>query len=166
MNITLKTIAVLVLAMFFCLTWILQVWAYAINDLIEEAKNWDQTDVEIQGEVIGDVFRQKEFSWVNINDGSNVIGVWTPYHFLKGITPGDYRKTGTFVRVKGRFHRACRIHQGETDIHAVSMEIVQEAKPRRHKVQRVRVWWLILLGIVAIVISLDRRGRVFPHRGV
>ena len=89
------------------------------TDLIERAKELDGQEVVYAGEVIGEVMSRGGHSWVNLNDGSNAIGIWMGNNFLNLISfAGSYRAKGDWLEVKGKFNRACRQHGGDLDIHA------------------------------------------------
>lgn len=98
-----------------------------INTLVENTKAYDQQVVTIQGEAIGEVLERGEYSWVNISDGTNAIGIWmktTDADTIKYF--GDYKNIGDTVKVTGVFSRDCTEHGGDVDIHCASYEIVKE----------------------------------------
>ena len=95
-----------------------------INNLIENAKALDNKEVTVQGEAIGEMMNRGEYSWVNINDNTNAIGIWMKTSDAKQITNfGDYKHKGDTVRITGIFHRACEEHGGEADIHCEAIGI-------------------------------------------
>jgi len=95
-----------------------------INSLIENAKALDNKEVTVQGEAIGEMMNRGEYSWVNINDGTNAIGIWMKTADAKQVTNfGDYKHKGDTVRITGIFRRACAEHGGEADIHSETFEI-------------------------------------------
>jgi hypothetical protein len=99
-----------------------------INKLIEKAKELDGREVTAQGEVIGERMDRGDYSWININDGTNAIGVWlSKSEAIKILNYGNYRYKGDTVKITGIFNRACREHGGEADLHNNnSIEIVKE----------------------------------------
>jgi len=72
------------------------------SELIKEAKQYDGKNVVYRGEVVGDIMIRGEFAWLNINDGSNAIGIWINKGQVK-----DIFYTGSYQN-KGRFGRDCR----------------------------------------------------------
>ena len=52
------------------------------TELIEKAKELDGKEIVYEGEVIGEVMTRGEYSWVNLNDGLNAVGVWMGNDFL------------------------------------------------------------------------------------
>ena len=98
------------------------------QQLINEAAVWDGKTVSIAGEVVGDILRAGKFEWLNVNDGTNALGVWTDTKDVEGmeIVPGNYSIIGTSLEVEGIFNRTCSLHSGETDIHLVNVKVVGE----------------------------------------
>jgi len=97
-----------------------------INDLVNNAKAYDTQTVTVQGEAIGEALERGDHAWVNMNDGSNAIGVWMSAADAKTIkTYGDYKHVGDTLKVTGVFSRSCPEHGGDVDIHCASIEIVK-----------------------------------------
>ncbi|WP_055669960.1 hypothetical protein [Desnuesiella massiliensis] len=121
---------VLVLVFIFCYSSISYAEEYiSINDLIEGAKQYDNEEVKIKGEAVGEIMKRGKYSWVNINDGSNVIGVWLSNDIASKISVlGDYKHKGDIIEVKGNFSRDCSEHGGDVDIHASSISIMEKGK--------------------------------------
>jgi len=98
-----------------------------INALIENAKELDGKEVTVQGEAIGERMDRGDYSWVNINDGTNAIGLWIEKSEAEKITCyGTYKFKGDMVHVTGIFYRACSEHGGEADLHGGSVVIAEE----------------------------------------
>jgi hypothetical protein len=96
------------------------------TDLIEKAFALDGETVVYTGEAIGETLQRGDHAWVNLSDGANAIGVWVDTEMLSMIsTVGRYGQVGDTLQVTGVFHRACREHGGELDIHAVQMTVVK-----------------------------------------
>ena len=97
-----------------------------INELIENAKELDELEVTVQGEAIGESMDRGNYSWININDGTNAIGIWLKKSDAdKVFHYGNYKNIGDTVKITGIFHRACVEHGGEADLHSNSLEIVK-----------------------------------------
>lgn len=121
---------ILVLVFIFCYSGISYAEEYiSINDLIEGAKQYDNEEIKIKGEAVGEIMKRGKYSWVNINDGSNVIGVWLNNDLASKISVlGDYKHKGDMIEVKGAFSRDCSEHGGDIDIHASSITIIEKGK--------------------------------------
>lgn len=123
-----------------------------INDLVEKAKAMDKKEVVIRGEAIGEIMKRGKFSWVNINDGSNVIGVWGDNETISKISKlGDYKNKGDIVEVKGEFHRDCSEHGGDVDIHLGSMEIIERGKINYPEIDSFRAVMAAMLFVTTII---------------
>lgn len=126
-----------------------------INQLIEQATGLDGKGVTVQGEAIGEVLKRGDYSWVNINDGTNAIGVWMITADAQKISSfGNYKNKGDTVRIDGIFHRACAEHGGEADIHSNTMTIVEKGYPTVAQIPFDKIIAAILLGFAAMVLVL------------
>lgn len=97
-----------------------------ISNLIDSAEDFDGCSVVVEGEAIGEILERGQYSWVNISDGTNAIGIWIKTSDAKTIAYfGDYKHIGDTVRIIGVFSKECREHGGEADIHCISIEIVR-----------------------------------------
>lgn len=128
-----------------------------INDLIEHAKTMDGREVIVQGEAIGERMDRGDYSWVNINDGTNAVGLWLKKSEAEKVaTFGNYKNKGDTIQVTGVFYRACNEHGGETDFHAESISIVKNGDLVKRKVPYSKVIAAITLCIIAIILLLVR----------
>lgn len=95
------------------------------NDLIDHAKDYDETNVVYEGEVVGDILYRGDHAWLAVYDGSNTIGCYVSAEDAKQISiVGGYGKRGDTVRIEGVFHRACAEHGGDLDIHAETVTVL------------------------------------------
>ncbi len=125
------------------------------TDLVEQSASWDGKIVSFKGEVLEDVLARSDGTWMNLSDGNNsAMGVFVPKAVaMPAISwTEDYRTIGDTVLVTGVFHRACVEHQGETDIHALSVVVVRQGSTKDNPVQRDRVVWLIVLALALAVV--------------
>ncbi len=133
---------------------LLPVWASAlditpINSLIENAKELDGKEVTVQGEAIGEPLARGEYCWVNINDGTNAIGVWMTAEDAKSITHyGSYKIKGDTLQVTGTFRRACAEHGGESDIHCKALSITQTGNVTHYPL----AWGKLLVAIILLLL--------------
>jgi hypothetical protein len=121
------------------------------NELIDKAKDYDQKEVIFTGEVIGDVMKRGQYGWINVSDDSNAIGVWITFEDTKKIKyTGQYKYKGDMVKIDGIFNRACPEHGGDLDIHARSIEIINEG----FEIKRGINLLYVLIGSILLVIAV------------
>ena len=117
-----------------------------LNSLIENAKQLDGQEVTVQGEAIGERMDRGDYSWVNINDGTNAMGIWLSKSDADEILNyGNYQNKGDIVKITGTFNRACVEHGGEADLHNSSIIIVQEGYAVNEQISIVKIMITIIL---------------------
>ncbi len=133
------------------------VFALTSTELIENSKEYDRKEVNYRGEVIGEIMVRGDFAWINVNDGVNAIGIWTPANLVKEIKfTGNYQYRGDRVEVSGMLNRACSEHGGDLDIHAQKIEIFKEGYEIYHPLNRSRLnLALVFFGLSFILIGLN-----------
>lgn len=137
-----------------------------IADLIENMRKYDGKVVTIQGQAIGEGMVRGAYAWITIDDdpfsnksveeGGALVGmsnismsVWAPSSDIEPIRfYGGYKNQGDAVRVTGVFHRACREHGGDTDIHATRFEVVRQGHGIIHSIQYPKLIAVILLSAI------------------
>lgn len=125
-----------------------------INDLIENENELDGQVVTIQGEVIGEKMNRGDYSWININDGSNVIGLWLSNSETDKIHYyGDYKNSGDVIEVTGIFYKACKEHGGEPDLHVTGIHIVKDGYKVIEQLSGNKIISSIVLSIITMVIA-------------
>lgn len=135
-----KILVVVLLVLVLLFTSAFAAEAVKLNDLIEHSKELSDTTVTVTGEVIGEVLERGEYSWVNINDGSNAMGIWLKAEDSKIIQYfGDYKNAGDIVRVMGVFHGSCTEHGGDVDIHSTSFTVVEKGHPTPETITPVKI---------------------------
>lgn len=127
-----------------------------INDLIEQSFSLDNSEVTVQGEVIGEALERGEYAWININDTTNAIGIWVKKSDIDQIQfYGDYKHKGDIVKITGIFHRACSEHGGDVDIHCTDIEIVETGYSIKEQISANKiVITASLIFIAAIIVSI------------
>lgn len=124
-----------------------------INDLIDRSVSLDNTEVTVQGEIIGEVLERGEYSWININDGANAIGIWLETSDTNQIKHfGDYKHKGDTVIITGIFYKACPDHGGDVDIHCNDIKLVENGYAVKTQIPVFKIITAILLLAVAFVI--------------
>ena len=120
--------------------------AININDIIEDEWTYDGKTVTVEGEAIGESMARGEYSWVNINDGSNAIGIWLKTEDAKKISSfGDYKHIGDTIRITGVFSRNCKEHGGDVDIHSASFTIVSNGTVVKEEIPSNKIIAAVLL---------------------
>ncbi|MGA1796213.1 MAG: hypothetical protein ACMUIL_10175 [bacterium] len=124
-----------------------------VTRLVNDKKLYDGREITIQGEVVGDVMERSAGVWLNVDDGTESIGVWVP----RGIMPtmkyvGGYTTQGDIIKVEGTFYRACGTHGGETDIHASGITRVHPGYPVAHSLSSQKIRWALVLLFCAVAL--------------
>ena len=100
-------------------------------DLVEKGKKLDKKEISVSGEAVGDKMKRGSYSWININDGTNSMGVWMDNKEADRVKNlGNYQHKGDKIQITGSFNRACAVHGGDMDIHAQSLRVIEKG----HKV--------------------------------
>lgn len=121
---------------------------FKLNDLIEKAKELDGQEVTVTGEALGDVMIRGDDGWINIGDGTNVIGIRAPAALLRQIGhAGRYQWKGDTIRVTGTFFRMDPQSGGDLDIHARTLEIIEPGAPVSHSVRPSRAVWAAIMSL-------------------
>ncbi|HWT74932.1 MAG TPA: hypothetical protein VN258_09480 [Mobilitalea sp.] len=127
----------------------------SINDLIENSKELDGQVITIQGEAIGESMNRGEYSWININDGTNAIGVWVKSDTADQIQYyGNYHEVGDTIEVTGTFYRACAAHGGEADFHADTFNIIKNGHLVSEHIDRHKIVLAIISSVFAFLLIL------------
>ena len=56
-----------------------------LNRVVRDLMGYDKHEIEIEGEVIGDIMPRRDGFWLNIDDYTDSIGVWVPKHLMPRI---------------------------------------------------------------------------------
>ncbi|MEW6553529.1 MAG: hypothetical protein AB1384_04485 [Actinomycetota bacterium] len=147
------------------------------EELINDMPAYDGKEVTITGEAIGDVMLRDGYGWVTVNDDiyatrsieeggelsgySNIgIAVWASRGDLEQIEVlGGYKNKGDRVSVTGVFNRACPEHGGDTDIHATSLQVLEQGYPFSHPF----AWWKLVL-VLALAAAALVLGSIWRKR--
>jgi len=136
------------------------------TELVEDSYKWDGKTVSFKGEVLQDLMVRKDGTWMNLSDGNNTaMGVFVPKDVAMPVISHveDYRTVGDVVLITGVFHRVCVQHEGETDIHAVSVTVLTPGSTKANPIHLDRVvWFAVLAGLLGLVMWLYYRK---PARG-
>lgn len=125
-----------------------------INELVENPNPYDQMTITIQAEVIGEVLERGEYSWINVNDQTNAIGIWLPTEWTRQIsTFGSYSNRGDIISITGTFYHANVEHDSEMMIEANSIKIIEKGYEITHDVSPYKFMFSIILLTIAILFS-------------
>lgn len=120
-----------------------------INELVNHAKEMDGKIITIEGEAIGEPMNRGSYTWVNVNDGTNAIGIWVEKSEAKKIHYyGNYKYKGDTLKITGVFSRACATHGGEADIHSKTINVVKKGY---HTVANVTIEKSMIASILSII---------------
>lgn len=124
-------------------------------ELINNAKQHDGETVNYEGEIIGDIMTRGNYTWLNVSDGQNAIGIYISAPMTKDITcAGSYKCKGDRVEIAGIFHRSCQDHGGDMDIHASMLRKTAPGKKTMENTEygKIKVAVALLVTLIALVI--------------
>lgn len=125
----------------------------SLNDLIEKYKQYNNKSVVVTGEVIGEQMKRGEYSWININDGTNAMGIWVKNDLAENIKIfGSYKNKGDIIQVKGVFHINCIEHGGDIDIHVDNLSIVESGYNISHPIKSTKKIVASVLTIISMIL--------------
>ena len=125
--------------------------------LVSVNRALDGSEVRFTGEVVGDIVNAENgYKWINVmGSANNVIGVRVTDEQAQLVQHiGNYHNSGTVLRVTGEYHVACPEHQGELDVHASSIDLVDAGGPVEHLLNSGRVLVAIMLVTLALLVLL------------
>lgn len=126
-----------------------------VKVLFENPSMYDEKEVTIKGEVIGDIMREGEDFWINIKDENMFIGVIINLSQKEKIRyTGRYKIKGDIVKISGIYHLHCPVHSGERDIHTEQLEIIDRGYEVPEVIQSNRIIVSIIFGVITILILL------------
>lgn len=127
--------------------------SFSSRDLIENAKLLDGKVLTYRGEAITAIMERGDYSWVNVFDGSNAIGVWCKSGLLKDVKYiGDYKHKGDILEVEGVFNRADPGHNGELDIHAIKVTVVERGYRVEESVDKRKINLSVIIFLLTLLL--------------
>ena len=126
----------------------------------------DQT-VQVTGEVVGDRLNAEfdpGYCWIVLQsneDNYAEIPVFMTLEFSEPIdTYGSYGRKGTTLQIRGIFHLACPEHEGLTDLHADTVNVVEKGSITKQRFS-LRAFapgmGLVLLGLLMLLVFRHMR---------
>jgi len=138
---------------------IMHVFAFAdaeiieINTLINDSVVYDGQTVTLTGETLLSGLKQGDMRWININDGTNAIGLFMDLQaYGKVKWYGSYGVTGDQVLVAGLFNRACSVHGGDMDVHVNTLTVTDIGHKKSVVVEPTKMYLALLLLLTTLVI--------------
>jgi hypothetical protein len=131
------------------------------SEVIQNADILDGYKITLRGEVVSESIERDGFCWINVYDTQNFIsiGVLTNVAMIEDIQYwGDHKTTGDTIDVVGTVYRADPKADGELDMHAESISIVQSypSGPRDIVIPLWKIIVAIILFIGMIIILVER----------
>lgn len=137
------------------------------SELVEHPKKYNGRKVAFRGEVIGEVMVRGDYAWLNVNDdlyshsdGKKLQGynsgqsIWSKASEVRDIThTGSYTASGDIVQVEGTFNRACPLHGGDMDIHAIDVSVVEKGHLRSHPLSWPKLVGALLLFALSLALT-------------
>ena len=121
-----------------------------ISNLIENAAELDQQEVTVSGEAVGEAMNRGSHSWININDGTNAIGIWMSSSEAQKVKYfGKYKYKGDLLKVSGIFNKTCKEHGGESDIHATTLEVIKTGHCEEEQISSTKIAVAALSAVLA-----------------
>lgn len=122
-----------------------------VNDLVSDGTGYDGKTVSFNAEAIGEPMNRGSYSWINVSDGTNAIGLWlTTEDATKIKTYGNYQQQGDLIEITGTFHNACSEHGGEADLHVDTINVLQSGYYTEHPVSPGEVAAALIIGGLAL----------------
>lgn len=106
-----------------------------IKVLVGANRSLDNATVVFTGEVVGDIMNGGDgHKWVNLlgDDGSAIGVLVTDDMAERVLNTGDNSTTGSTLQVRGKCHIDCGEHQGELDVHALDIRVLDAGGPITH----------------------------------
>ncbi|WML37899.1 hypothetical protein [Clostridium sp. OS1-26] len=134
-----------------------------INDLIEKSKEFNGKVVTIKAESIGEPLIRGNFSWINVNDGTNAIGIYMKNEDVQKIYKyGNYKEKGDIIEVTGIYKRNCEQHGGDVDIHADSVKILERGYIKEQPINKERrdIAFILMISTISLVSIFYRKLKI------
>ena len=126
-----------------------------IKSLVENPAQYDKKKVTVRGEVIGDIMRRGEYTWLNILEDGASLGVWVLSALAEKIKfSGSYAVSGDRVIVQGTFFAKCPVHAADLDLHADSFIVEFSGRNHDYPLNAKKLELIFALGVAIVFFSL------------
>lgn len=106
-----------------------------IESLAEQGAFFNDREVQVLGEVIGDCIAASDpgYSWItltvtDVEDKTSISVLISDEQAAQIDRYGKYGVTGTTLQVNGIFHQACNVHDGLPDIHVSGSSVISRGE--------------------------------------
>ena len=126
--------------------------ASTLEAVLAFSEKFNEKEVWVEGEVIGESLKNAQGVWMNITSGPKQIGIFSSDKgIIEKITYwGSYRYTGDQVRRKVIFYKECPVHQTR-DVHLETLEIVKEVYRNKHPISAQKQQLAKILSIICLM---------------
>lgn len=134
----------------------------ALNNLVEKSMEMDKKTVTIKAEAIGEPMARGDHTWINVNDGTNSMGIWMKKQDAQKLKVfGGYKNKGDIIEVTGVYSRNCKEHGGDIDIHAEKVQVLEVGLNKNNSINFFRVKIALVLVVSTIILGLFyNRGKI------
>lgn len=127
----------------------------SIKSLTENPAQYDKQKITVHGEVIGDIMRRGEYTWLNILEDGASLGVWVLSALAEKIKfCGSYAVSGDQVIVNGQFFAKCPVHAADLDLHADTFIVEFSGRNRDYPLNAKKLELIFALGVGIVFLSL------------
>lgn len=124
-----------------------------LNQLVEESGKYDGEAVIVNGEALVEIMERGKDAWVNINDGSNAMGVFMSLEEARKIKSfGEYHTIGDKIEIEAIFNRSCKAHGGDMELHLIKYRTIIPGYNRVTQINTQNLF--IAIGLTIITISM------------
>ena len=149
-----KKFLIIIILLYFFMPTKINADTLSINDLIIESKIYNNRIVKVRGESIGEELKRGNYSWININDTTNSIGIYMKKENAKKVKLyGGYNKLGDTIEVEGKYNKSCIEHSGDTDIHAINVKVIKDGIKIEPELPSYKV--IIAIGLIMISFAVS-----------
>lgn len=144
---------IILILFLFCLS--VTAKASSLEEILANSESFDQKNVVVVGEVIGEVLESGGGYWINISFKGHSLGIFSPVEesFDSISHWGSYAETGDYLEISGRFNKNCSLHH-TGDIHLESLEILKTGHRNKLEVSAQKVAFAMLGLIMCLIVSL------------
>lgn len=121
---------------------------YTATEIITQIDQLNGKEVVLRGEAAVEPLERGDYVWLNVFDGSISIGVWMKKELIAPIKfYSGYKTKGDTVEIVGTAYRADPETNGELDIKATSLKVIEHGK----KIPEHFPAWKIVAAIVLLL---------------
>jgi hypothetical protein len=128
-------------------------------EAVSSAVELDGRVVVVEGEALGEALRAPDgMRWVNVLGGGTALGLVVTEKQAGAIpTFGAYRMRGATLRAEGVLNAACDVHGGDLDLHADTLEVLDEGEEIPHSIHPLKLVFIVPVLLGALLLGLRYR---------